>query len=425
MKWIYQLGVAWVTWLGLVPWQLLEIVRGRASWRDLSERMGWAVERPGRGAGRIVIHAVSAGEMASAEPIIDAMARAEPGVGIILTTCCADGKAVAERVKGRCPAVEGVMWLPWDRVGPIRRWLAALGPTLVVVVETEIWPGLFFACHDLNVPLCIANGRIYPRDVWRYRLALPFFRRVLECVSWIGAQSEAEAGRFEAIGARPERIDVVGNPKYAYVRPAVSGDARFGGLAHAGPLIVAGSTHDPEERWIVEALRNLWHEFPELRLVLAPRKIERADGLKGLVAGLGFHAVSWSEWRGTGTGWEVLILDELGWLAEVYGWARVAVIGGTFIDHGGHNPIEAAAQGVPVIMGPSAHHFEEIVGELERAGGLVRVQDGRGLEAAMQRLLEEPDRAVSIGAAGRECAVARQGIGGRYAAALLGRRLTP
>lgn len=422
---IYQLGVAVVTWFGLVPWQLLEIVRGRATWGDLSERMGWSTVPGPRRGGRAVIHAVSAGEMAAVEPVIAELARREPGLGVVLTTCCADGRAVAERIRERCPAVESVMWLPWDRIGPLRRWLAGLGPSLVVVVETEIWPGLFFACRRLGLPLCVVNGRIYQRDVWRYRMALPFFRRALGCVSWIGAQSSAEAARFAAIGAEPAHIEVVGNPKYAFVPPGASGDDRLGRLANAGPLVVAGSTHEPEEALVLAAFRNLRCDIPELRLVLAPRKVDRWGGVAALVERAGFRAAAWSTWGADGGPWDVLILDRLGWLAEIYGRARMAVVGGSFIEHGGHNPIEAAAQGIPVIMGPSARHFEEIVGDLEAAGGLIRVGDAAGLAAAMRHLIEDPARAEMIGSAGKGCVAARQGIAGRYASALLARRIMP
>lgn len=373
----------------------------------------------------MVIHAVSAGEMAAAEPIIAALAESRPDIGVVLTTCCADGRAVAERIRERRPTVEGITWMPWDSIGSIQGWLSRLGPDLVVVVETEIWPGLFFACRDLGVPLCIADGRIYPRDVWRYRLALPFFRRVLDCVSWIGAQSVAERDRFVAIGARPERVDVVGNPKYEVALPSPSGDDRVRRLADAGAIVVAGSTHEPEERWVLGAFNGLRHDFPELRLVLAPRKIERAARVLGHVAEFAFRPVSWSTWGGGDVAWDVLILDQLGWLTEVYGCARVIVIGGTFIDHGGQNPIEAAARGLPVIMGPSVQNFDEIVGDLEGAGGLVRVADASGLEGALRGLLGDPGRAVGIGDAARRCVAAHQGVAGRYAAALLGHRLKP
>lgn len=420
LNWIYQLGVGCVTWLGLVPWQLLQILRGRAGWRDLRERMCCGSIAPERGAGRILMHAVSAGEMAAAEPVIRSLAEMRPEIEIVLTTCCADGRAMAGRIQARCDAVRGIGWLPWDRGGAIRRWLSKLQPGLVVVVETEIWPGLFFACRELDIPLCIINGRIYQEDVWRYRLARPFFRRVLGCASWIGAQSEAEVERFCAIGANAARIDVIGNPKYAFVPRAASGDPRIAALGGAGTLIIAGSTHEPEEAAILRAFVRLRHDFPELRLLLAPRKVERSASLNRLVTEVGLRPVSWVAWGG-GADWDVMILDQLGWLAEVYGCGRMAVIGGTFMDHGGQNPIEAAAHGIPVIMGPSSRNFAEIACDLEAGGGMLRLRDADGLEDALRGLLGDPQLASKIGAAAQECVRARQGISQRYATALFAR----
>lgn len=420
MNWIYEAVVALATWLVLVPWHMGQIFLGRVRWADLHERLGSATIGRRGGGRRVVIHAVSAGEMAAAGPVVVEMAAMEPALSVVLTTCCEDGRAVAERIRKACGAVEGVMWLPWDRSGAVRRWLSRLGPAMVVVVETEIWPGLFFACRRLGIPLCLINGRIYAKDVWRYRLGFPFFKRVLACASWIGAQTSVEQERFISIGAAASSVEVVGNPKYAFVPRGGTGDGRIGILRDLAVLI-AGSTHEPEEQWILDAYRRIRNDFLGLRLIIAPRKVERSGDLMGLVSRLGIRPVAWTRWDGSSLEWDVLILDELGWLAEVYGSAKVAVIGGTFIDHGGQNPIEAAVHSIPVVMGPSSQNFDEITRDLEMAGAVLRLPSADGLADALRKLLAEPGLAARMGAAGRDRVLGRRAVARQYAAELLKR----
>jgi len=361
-----------------------------------TERLGRAPVPP-KGAPRIVLHAVSVGEMAAASALV---AELRGSFRFVLTTGNAAGRAAAERLRRRFRQVEHVCYLPWDTREGVTRFLEAARPDAVVVVETELWPNLFHLCRERQTPLLVASGRLYPRDVARYRAARFLFRDVLASVSWIGAQTEAERAAFLAIGAPPERITVTGNLKLDAPAPQALDGAWERSLRSAGPIVVAGSTHAPEEELILAAFRALRKEHPLARLVLAPRHVERS-------ATISPGAARFSE--GPTAGWDVLVIDQLGVLASLYRHADVAVIGGSFAAKGGQSPLEAAAAGCPGIVGPDVSHVESLVDGLAEAGGLERLADGAALLPALRRLLAEPAERARMGAAARAFVAAHRG----------------
>jgi 3-deoxy-D-manno-octulosonic-acid transferase len=377
----------------------LQVLRGRASWVELRQRLGrsrppqcWK-EKTGKKRKRLLIHAVSVGEVAAAEVILERLWEEAPDIDVVFTTGNRDGKKAAETMRQHRPQIKEVSFLPWDRKRALQLWLSRWKPDLVVVVETEIWPNLFYACRKLKIPLYIVNGRVYWYDVARYRKAKFFFRCVLSCAEWIGVQNLREKERFLKIGAHREQLQVVGNVKFDRSPRCPPQSSRWGErLGNRGLIIVAGSTHFPEERLLLSCLEPLRAAFPRLRLVLVPRRVSRCASLERLVRRFGFRAVRWSG-PGNDTDWDVLLVDQIGWLAYAYKHADLAVVGGSFCSRGGHNLLEAAAHERAIIIGPHVEHFREIVEDFNRAGALRWLQSGSELHANLHQLLsDEPAR---------------------------------
>lgn len=421
----YDAGM-WVVVIGvLAPVQLLAAIVGRSGVRHLRERLGrppaWRTEtRP-----RLLLHAVSVGEVAAAGALIGALIEERAAISIVVTTGTREGRAAAELLCEVHPQVEAVCYLPWDRSRPLRSWLRRVGPEAVIVVETEIWPGLYFAAADLALPLCIVSGRMNHRDASRYRRARRVFRPVLACARWIGVRSEFDRARFERAGASAGRVEVIGDLKHdAEPRGELPAtwSTTLAGL-HGAPLIVAGSTHRPEEGWLLEALRSVRECWPGARLVLAPRHPARARAVGRCAAVAGLKVVCWSDPPPASQSWDVLVVDRIGVLAAIYQWADVAVIGGSLVRRGGHNPLEAAAHGRPIVIGSSYEHFGEVVAGLDAAGGVRVLQETcdvrQALASALLELLGDPERLADMGRRAFEYAQSQRGVARRYALRVL------
>lgn len=413
---LYSLAIEVVVWLVLVPAVWVRALITRRESGELGGRLARtqpcdAAKQPS--VGPVLVHAVSVGEMHAVAPLVAALAAKSHRV--VLTAGTTAGLDVARRLARTEPAVDGVAYLPWDR-STVRGWLKRIGPSAVVVMETEIWPNLFRACGDLRVPLVMANGRIRPVDVWKYRLLRPFFARVLDNAAWMGVQSPAERDRFLAIGAPAARLEVAGNLKFdAALSPCAESSLHMPD-PRARPLVVAGSTHEPEEQWLLECARRLDADGCSIRLVLAPRDIARARRVAQLAREQGRRVRLWSE-PATGE-CDVLVLDRFATLRACYTSADVVVIGGTFAPVGGHNLLEAAAFGRAILVGPHVADIAAVVQVFAEASALVRVagaDPARALADACRDLLTDPVRARSMGE--RAAAVCRREAGStaRYA----------
>lgn len=427
---LYSVGITLVVWLVLVPLELLGVAIGRSSIVHLKARLLGSVPPRRTGRKRIVVHAVSAGEMVAARALVEALVEEWPDLSVLLTTGTQAGLLAGEASRSILPCIEQCTWLPWDRLGALRRWLNGLGPDGVVVIETEIWPNLYRACQLESVPLFIASGRIYPRDVARYAAASWFFRSVLAPVQWVGVQTRADREAFERIGVPPERVQVLGDLKYDGPLMRISWPTSLGrDFKAADAVVIAGSTHQPEERWLVGAFEQLKSAFPHLKLVLAPRRIDRARAIYRYAQGRSHKAVLWSQLDEPDTPeWDVLIVDRFGVLSALYEAADLVVMGGTFVSAGGHNLFEPAAHGRAILAGPHCHHFKEAASELERAGGLLRVDGGAHTEdsiyEACRSLLTNPSRLEQMGARALSVIQARRGSARKYAATISG-AITP
>jgi 3-deoxy-D-manno-octulosonic-acid transferase len=425
---LYDASVTLAVTCVLVPGELVKIAVGRSHWNDLTERLGIGTPATSQARCRVLVHAVSVGEMAAGAALISAIGDQDPEARFILTTGTRQGREAGDRLRQRIPTIECVHFLPWDRHGALRQWLTALAPDAVVVVETEIWPNLFRVCRELLIPLFVVNGRLYPADIARYRLARRFFTEVLEAVDWIGTQDVAEKTAFQRIGAPADRTEAVGNLKFdagsaTPELPQLWRDA----LANRTrpPLIVAGSTHRPEESLLLDALVSLQARFPGVRLVLAPRHPDRCSRLLRLTASRRLATVLWSQQERAALAWDVLLVDEVGPLAAIFKYADVVFLGGSLVPRGGHNPLEAAAQQRPIVIGPSTHHFRGIVQGLADAGALTIV-DGCGntpqlLTDAFAHLLADPAAREIAGQRAFAFFTAGRGVAQRYARTLLTR----
>ena len=354
----------------------------------------------------IWIHAVSVGEVLVAHGLVDALKARFPSRRVVVSTTTATGNAVAESLP-----TDGVFFNPLDLPWAVRRVLAGLNPSLLVLVETEIWPNLIHEAHRRGVRVAVVNGRLSPRSYPRYRRLRPLLSRVLAEVDAFLMQGEAHAERARQIGAPAARVRVTGNLKYDAPGPGPAGAlAAVLGNGAPGPLWIAGSTMAGEEEAVVRALGQARAAVAGLRLLLAPRHPERAADVAALVERAGYRvtrrsALGASPWAGG----DVLVLDTMGELAQAYALATVVFVGGSLVPAGGHNVLEPAAAGRAVVVGPHMENFQEIADELRSAGALVQVGEAEDLGPAIARLLTSaPDR-DRLGARAREIVARNRG----------------
>ena len=381
------------------PYALVRSALGRRRLGDIRGRLGLA-PYPDLDGG-IWVHAVSVGEVGAACNLLAALTQKLPGARLGLSVTTAAGLEAARRVAGESIAVFS---FPLDLAGPVEKALSAVRPGLIVLTETELWPLVLERARARGVPVALVNGRISDRSFRRYLLLRGWFRRVLGNVSLFAMQTEEDARRIERLGARPERILVTGNIKYDLApAPPFADAARLTCAAAGRPILVAASTGEGEEQMVLEAWKGL---DPRPLLVLAPRRPERFDGVARLIESSGFTVVRRSTPDPAATNHKsqittheslVYLLDSIGELASLYGEAFLAFLGGSLIATGGHNPIEAWAQGVAVLVGPNTGNFREITRAGQRLGILECVADTRELGRAFDRAVRDPAAATARG----------------------------
>jgi 3-deoxy-D-manno-octulosonic-acid transferase len=394
--------------LGYLPVLAFKRLRPDGYGRSLGQRLG----RLGEGLPsepRCWIHAVSVGEAATAVPLVEAITRRWPQLGIVMTTVTPTGaRIVADRLAGR--AVH--RYFPIDLPGPVRRALDAVNPRFFLCMETELWPNLLRALAARGVPSMIANGRISDRSFRRYRLVRFFTARMLAHVRVLAMQSEEDARRIIALGARPERVVVTGNIKSDLIPPEGGGDAlwqRLLGLDDGEPVWVAGSTHRGEEAIALDVYLRLRARVPTLTLVLAPRHPERVAEVERLVRERRLQPVRRSELPKSQARGAVIIVDTVGELAQIYRVASVVFVGGSLAPTGGHNMLEPALLRKPVLFGPHTTNFRESAELLLEAGGALVVRDGAELEVQMAALLVDAERRRLMGEAAFKAVAGRRG----------------
>jgi 3-deoxy-D-manno-octulosonic-acid transferase len=373
----------------------------------LVQRLGYLPPRGGRPCGWI--HAVSVGESIAATPIVEGLRRLRPGLPLVMTTVTETGaRVVAERFGG----VVDHRFFPLDLPGPVRRAIDAIDPAFMVCLETELWPNVLRALARRGVPVMIANGRLSDRSYPRYRAVRRLLRTVLGDVRVFAMQSDEDARRVIDLGAPRERVFVTGNLKHEAagddVETAETWRRRFGLDAGAAAWI-AGSTHPGEDELVLEAHRRLLERVPHARLIIAPRHPERVGAVVELIERLGFSAVRRSALPAPARAGAIVVVDTVGELAAIYAVGAAAFVGGSLVAAGGHNVLEPALRGRPVLFGPHTENFRESAGLLRAGGGGLVVGDAAALAIELTRLLTDPAAAASIGRAARAAALSRAG----------------
>jgi 3-deoxy-D-manno-octulosonic-acid transferase len=395
--------------------------RGRAEpgyRRHLAERLGYGPAEP---PGRLWIHAVSLGETKAAEPLLAALRERDPGLRLLLTHGTATG-----RDAGRALLRDGDIqcWQPWDTPGAVRRFLARHRPSAGVVMETEVWPSLLHGAQQAGVPMLLANARLSAKSERQGRRFATLLHPALGRFVAVLAQTEADATRLRASGAR--QVQVAGNLKFEIpLRPELTARGRAWQQALGRPVVLGAVTREGEEAMLLQA----WRGAPrgEAVLVIVPRHPQRFDEVAALVTGAGFTLARRSAFEGgqpseSDCRAEVWLGDSLGEMPAWYALADAALLGGSFAPLGGQNLIEAAACGCPLWMGPHTFNFAQAAELAEAAGAARRVATLDEAVAAALALVRDPAARSAMSAAGTAFAAAHRGAAARMADAVMAAR---
>lgn len=376
-------------------------------WDRLGQRLGLGF--PVLVEGCIWIHAVSVGEVQAAVPLVRVLQERFPERQLLITTVTPTG---FERVRAIFGDQVAHCYIPFEMPCAVRSFFNSVKPDLALIIETEIWPNLYDACGSRKVPLILVSARISPQSVPRYQQFLPLFRETLSHGIVIAAQSEADAGRFRLLGAAPERTWVTGNIKFDF-EPQTDLESRGQTFReqHFGvrPVWIAASTHDKEEQQVLSAHRQLLKVMPDALLVLVPRHPERFETVKALVRKHRFKNISRTEGRACLDDTEVFIGDTMGELPMFYAACDIAFVGGTLVPVGGHNLLEPAALGRPVVTGPYLFNAQDIADMFSEFGASIQVRNSKELADALKRLFYDRAGAVLMGEKGRSIVTNNRG----------------
>jgi 3-deoxy-D-manno-octulosonic-acid transferase len=354
---------------------------------------------PAGGWPRIWLHGASAGDLQALAPMMRQFRDHFPGCQILLSTITNTGWLMArERLASE---MDAVVYAPWDLWGATRRAVRALKPDLLVLEYTELWPNLIHAAHVAGARVVLTNGRFAPERLSSYRALLAISGNPLRELDLLLMREDVEAERALALGAPLERVWVTGNTKFDGLRipapPADDAELRAAlGLAPGARVLIAGSTHEGEEELLLRVFRGLHAVHPDVKLVLAPRYIDRASRLVALAESAGFRAARRSAGPVANSGAQVTVLDTIGELTRAYRLATLVFVGGSFTSRGGQNILEPAAQGKPVLFGPNMENFGDSVQVLVGRGG-IQVADAEHLRALVTDLLGRPETCARLG----------------------------
>ncbi len=405
MYFIYSLLLA-VGFLILLPRFLYDAFRHGKYVAGFRERLGTL--SPVTGQPLIWIHCVSVGETQAARPLVLELKKQLPNYRIAISTTTLTGQNLAQEIFKN--DAEKIFYFPFDWRWTVRRTLKALCPEAVLIMETELWPGFLRECERQHIPVVVLNGRLSERSFRRYRLFRGFMSRVLRGVSLAIMQTEPDAARLRLLGIATEKVKVSGSLKFdAGTLPlndelTVALGARFN-FNSDSPLILAASTHAPEERIVIEAVKQLIaHTVPTARLLIAPRHPERFGEVAALIeaSGISWARRSASQQATDGTA-KVVLLDTIGELQSVYPLATIVFVGGSIAKTGGHNILEPAAVGACILTGAHTYNFREIVEAFVRAEAIVQLpampdsDTALELEKLFAKFLTEPDKQRLIG----------------------------
>ncbi|HEY6912465.1 MAG TPA: glycosyltransferase N-terminal domain-containing protein [Myxococcales bacterium] len=373
---------------------------------------GVAMPPPGP---RVWLHGASAGDVLGLVPIVRELKALRPEVRVIVSSITDSGASMARQRLVAQGLADVVTFLPYDLPGACRRALAALRPDVLVLEYTELWPQLVDRAARAGVKLALTNGRLRPRNVPRYRLLFRLAGNLLQEFDVLMMRAEDEAERALLLGAPSDRVHVTGNTKFdalaVSVPPAEDASLREALSLSGERLWVCGSTHEGEEGGLLRVFALLRRDHPDLRLLIAPRYIERAQRVLSLARSMGLGARLRSERGGAEP---VIVLDTIGELVRAYQLATVVFVGGSFGRRGGQNILEPAACGKPVLFGPRMENFQDSVQVLVGRGGL-QVKNPVALLRLLRDLLARPGELRKLGELAREAVSSVRGASARDA----------
>jgi len=410
---VYTLAVLLAALL-LAPWFAWQALVHRKYVGSLAQRMGrLPVSFNFDAEPSIWIHAVSVGEALTARALIPELRQRYPGLRVFLSTTTLTGQQVA---RTRLHDVDEIFFFPFDLPPVVNRTLRLVRPKLFIMMETEIWPNLLRACRRRGIRTMLVNGRISARSYPRYRFFRRFFAPVLDDVDRLCMQSDESARRIIDIGADPRRVVVTGSLKFDSLEVATvpgRGAARvlrFFRMSPGRPVFIAASTLKGEDSAVLTAFAAVRRVHPTALLIIAPRKPDRFDGVASLARAEGHRVVRRSELPvDAEPRADVVVLDTIGELAQLFAVASVVFVGGSLVDQGGHNILEPAVHGKAVVFGPSMHNFTEIAEAFMRQQAAIQVRDAGELTTAVVRLAGDPVERARLGAAARALVEANRG----------------
>jgi len=406
------------------PWWLLEMLRHGKYRAGLGERLGFVPSRLRESRAQTIwIHAVSVGEVLAVTGMVDELKARLRGWRVVVSTTTDTGQGLAQQRFGE----SNVFYLPLDFGFAVRAYLHVLCPGILVLAESEFWPNLLHEARRMGASIAVVNARVSDRSLPRYLQFRSWLRPVMQNVDIFLAQSEEDARRLVEIGAPGERVEVGGNLKFEVKAPVESETIRaFSAILRrdgAGPVLVAGSTLEGEDEMLLECFRRTVEQHPNALMVLAPRHPERFESVASLLAASELRWQRRSAWDGhSSVSGCVFLLDSIGELASFYDFADLAFVGGSLVPKGGHNVLEAAQFGVPILVGPHTENFRDIMRIFQQADA-VQVVTPDSLTPCVLALLQDATERERLGQQALEVMRAQQGATTRTVAALL--RLLP
>jgi 3-deoxy-D-manno-octulosonic-acid transferase len=405
------------------PYFLYQALRHNKYVGSIAQRLGYLpVSFNLDGDESIWVHAVSVGEVLSARPLISELRASYPKLRLFLSTTTLTGQQLARR---SAPDVDAVFYFPFDWTITARRTLKVVRPRLFVMTETEIWPNLLRECRRRGVRTLMVNGRISYRSFPRYRLVRPFMKRVLADIDRFCVQGEETSRRLIELGADPARIIVTGSLKFDSLESSPTPGRgrervlRFFRVPPARPVIIAGSTLKGEEQPVIRAFNRVRASGVNALLVIAARHPERFDEVERLCRHEGLTVVRRSELPiDAEPRADAVVLDTIGELAQLYQIATVVFVGGSLVPAGGHNILEPALYGKPVVFGPHMQNFGEIAETFLTNGAAIQVRTAGELEETMLSLISDPVRRARVGAAARALVESNRGARDRTLAVI-------
>ncbi|SFM61888.1 lipid IV(A) 3-deoxy-D-manno-octulosonic acid transferase [Marinobacter zhejiangensis] len=368
----------------------------------------------------IWVHAVSVGETIAAAPLVKALLQRVPDTPILMTAMTQTGLARARAMFGDQVRYA---YSPYDTPGAVKRFLGRVRPSALVIMETELWPNMISLTHDRNVPIFLVNARLSERSAQGYERIPSLVTPLLASITWIAAQAEEDAGRFLRIGAHPETVSVTGSIKFDVditddIRTCAKALRSLFGVDR--PVWIAASTHRGEDEQILAAHRQVLADHPGCLLVIVPRHPERFDSVARLIADQGLSLSRRSKGESPAQV-QVYLGDTMGELLMLYGATDIAFVAGSLIERGGHNPLEPAAWGVPVLTGPHVFNFETIYGSLQARNGVYVTNDSHDLAQHLHQLIVDSDRAAQAGANALAVVEANRGVLGKVVEGIVAR----